>query len=149
MKKKASLSKITFLLCFIVPLFGQTIPKPAVDDNSKFTNIGNIGLTISNYGTFGDGFAQQSPIDQPSCEYPKGSAVEHIFGGGLWVGAETSEGPKVTTGAFNSARFQTSGSNNFEFTNTADPNDRTIERSSLPGNRYFSPRCHQSPGFCG
>ena len=139
MKKITILLTITGLFCLVSQLAGQTLSKPQVDDNSKFTNIGNIGLTISNYGTFGDGFAQQSPVDQPSCEYPRGSGVEHIFGGGLWVGAQTSSGPKVTTGAFNSARFQTSGSNNFEFTNTADPNDRTVERSSLPGNRYYSP----------
>ena len=24
--------------------------------------------------------------DQPSCEYPKGSGIEHIFDGGLWIG---------------------------------------------------------------
>ena len=147
MKKKTSLSAITCFFIIVAQLHGQTLFKPQVDDNSKFTTTGNIGLTISNYGTFGDGFAQQSPVDQPSCEYPKESGVEHLFGGGLWVGAETSEGPKVTTGAFNSARFQTSGSYNFEFTNTADPNDRTTERSSLPGNRYFSPEAVSHQDF--
>ncbi len=147
MNKKTSLSAITCFLIFVVQLNGQVLLKPLVDDNTKFTTTGNIGLTISNYGTFGDGFAQQSPVDQSSCEYPKGSGVEHLFGGGLWVGAETSEGPKVTTGAFNSARFQTSGSSNFEFTNTADPNDRTAERSSLPGNRYFSPEAVSHQDF--
>lgn len=26
------------------------------DDNTKFTNVGNIGLTITNFGTYGHGF---------------------------------------------------------------------------------------------
>ena len=127
------------LLTFPFWAVAQSLLKPTVDDNSKYTNIGNIGLTISNYGTIGDGFIKQVPVDHPSCEYPKGSGIEHLFGGGLWVGAQTSSGIKVTTGAFNSARFQAGGSTNFEFTNTADPLDVMKERSSLPDNQFYSP----------
>ncbi len=144
-------NKIHFTILFFIFLgsfsVGQELKKPLIDDNSKFTSTGNIGLTISNYGTWGDGFVQQSPIDQPSCEYPKGSGIEHIFGGGLWVGAETSDGPRVTTGAFNSARFQSAGSNNFEFTVTADPNDVVFERSELPGDKFFSPEAISHQDF--
>lgn len=93
----------------ITSLWAQSLHKPTIDDNSKYTTAGNIGLTVSNYGTIGDGFIKQVPVDQPSCEYPKGSGVEHLFGGGLWVGAQTPSGIKVTTGAFNSARFQAGG----------------------------------------
>ena len=94
--------------------------KTTVDDNNNYTTVGNIGLTITNWGVFGDGLATQSPVDQPSCEYPKGSNIEHIFDGGLWVGAfKPSSGQNlVSTGAFNSARIGTAGSNNFEYTNT-------------------------------
>jgi hypothetical protein len=112
--------------------------KPMVDDNSKYTTTGNIGITITNYGTFGDGFVEQSPIDQPSCEYPKGSGIEHIFVGGLWVGGRTPAGTRVTTGAFNIPSL--GGVNaNFEFTNTAELTDRVIESSSLEDNKYYSP----------
>ncbi len=69
-----------FLLFFSIQIGGQEIPihlrKPTIDDDSKFTSTGNIGITISNFGTFGDGFVQQAPIDQPSCEYPKGSGID-------------------------------------------------------------------------
>lgn len=126
-------------LLFNSSLFSQDFKKPLVDDNTKFTNVGNIGLTVTNYGVFGDGFVQQTPIDQPSCEYPRGSGIEHIFDGGLWVGAETPLGVRVTTGAFNSARVQVGGATNFEFTNTADPTDRIVERSALPENKFFDP----------
>ncbi|HEX7356428.1 MAG TPA: hypothetical protein VF270_01815, partial [Ignavibacteriaceae bacterium] len=63
----------------------QTIlQKPMDDDNSKYTTVGNIGLTLTNFGTYGNGFSLWP--DQPSCEYPKGSGIEHIFDGGLWIG---------------------------------------------------------------
>ncbi|MHB2155408.1 hypothetical protein ACX8XN_13590 [Calditrichota bacterium GD2] len=138
---------ILTLCLFFSRLEAQTLTKPTIDDNSKFTNVGNIGLTVSNYGTIGDGFIKQVPVDQPSCEYPKGSGVEHLFGGGLWVGAQTSSGIKVTTGAFNSARFQAGGSTNFEFTNTADPLDVILERSSLLDNQFYSPEAVSHQDF--
>ena len=136
---------ITLLTCCF--LAAQQLPKPAVDDMSKYTTVGNIGITISNYGTFGDGLATQAPVDQPACEYPKGSGIEHMFGGGLWVGAQTREGIKVTTGAFNSARFQSGGSTNFEFTNTADPLDKVQERSSFLDNQFYSPQAISHQDF--
>ena len=112
--------------------------KPMVDDNSRFTTVGNIGITVTNYGTFGDGFVEQSPVDQPSCEFPKGSGIEHNFVGGLWVGGRTPSGTRVTTGAFNIPSL--GGVNaNFEFTNTAELTDRVMESSSLEDNKYYSP----------
>ncbi|MBU1065158.1 hypothetical protein KKC74_10190 [bacterium] len=111
--------------------------KPTKDDYSKYTTTGNIGITVTNAGTFGDGFIQQTP-DQPSCEYPKGSGIEHLFVGGLWVGAVTTNGIFVSTAAFNTPRLSSGGSVNFEFTNTADPTDLVKERSSIPDNKYFS-----------
>ncbi len=126
----------------VSPLF-----KPNVDDDTKFTSVGNIGITISNFGTFGDGFVVQAPVDQPSCEYPKGSGIEHLFVGGLWVGANTASGIKVTTGAFNTPRLGVGASANFEFTNTDDPSDRVIERSSIPENKYFSPEAISHQDF--
>ena len=125
----------------------STIHKRFVDDNNNFTSTGNIGMTVTNYGVFGDGFVEQAPTDQPSCEYPRGSGIEHIFDGGLWVGAETPTGIRVTTGAFNSARIGSAGSVNFEFTNTAEPTDIVVERSSLPANKFFSPQAISHQDF--
>lgn len=115
--------------------------KSAVDDNNNYTNVGNIGLTVTNWGVFGDGLAEQSPVDQPSCEYPRGSSIEHIFDGGLWVGAfKPSAGQNlVTTGAFNSARIGTAGSNNFEYTNTDVLTDIITERSTITDANFYSP----------
>ena len=69
-------------------------------------------------------------------QYPRGSGIEHLFVGGLWVGAVTPDGIRVTTGAVDvpSLRNVAEG---FEFTTTLE--SRVIERSSLPDNRFFDP----------
>ena len=115
------------------------LSKVTIDDDTKFTTVGSIGLTVSNFGTFGDGFAVQSPDDRPSCEYPKGSGIEHLFVGGLWVGGKRDDGSTlVTTGARDipSLRDVAAG---FEFSNSADPNDVVRERSSIIDNPFFDP----------
>ncbi|MGQ9644328.1 MAG: hypothetical protein ACUVT3_10765, partial [Ignavibacterium sp.] len=112
------------------------------DDNSKFTNVGNIGLTVTNFGTYGHGFTLWPR--QPSCEYPIGSGIEHIFDGGLWIGAYTSndslgtgrQGPFVTTAAVDAASVSARGGG-FEFTNK--PGDRVVERSALLDSKVYSP----------
>lgn len=116
--------------------------KPVDDDNSKYTNVGNIGLTVTNFGTYGHGFTLWPK--QPSCEYPIGSGIEHLFDGGLWIGAFTSndslgsgrQGPFVTTAAVDAASVSARGGG-FEFTNK--PSDRVVERSDLLESKVYSP----------
>ncbi|MBE0643625.1 MAG: hypothetical protein IH600_06060 [Bacteroidetes bacterium] len=105
------------------------------DDESKFTNVGSLRLTISNFGTLGHGF-NKWPF-QPNCEYPAGSGIEHIFEGGLWIGAFAGgTGPNVSTAAVDvsSVRDVAAG---FEYTNAVGT--RTEERSTLADSRFFSP----------
>lgn len=112
------------------------------DDNSKYTNVGNIGLTVTNFGMYGNGFALWP--QQPSCEYPLGSGIEHIFDGSLWIGGFISSdslghnrlGPFVTTGSVDASSVSTRGGG-FEFTNS--PGSKIIERSSLLDSRYYDP----------
>jgi len=120
----------------------KRFPKVLTDDNSKFTNVGNIGLTVTNFGTYGSGFVLWP--EQPSCVFPLGSGIEHIFDGGLWVGAFIANdslgggkvGPFVTTGAVDAASVSARGGG-FEYTNT--PGDLVEERSSLFDSRFFDP----------
>lgn len=124
--------------------------KNLTDDNSKYTSAGNIGLTITNFGTYGHGFALWP--QQPSCEYPIGSGIEHIFDGGLWIGAFTAndsllsgkQGPFVTTGAVDAASVSSRGGG-FEFTNAVD--DIVIERSSLLDSKVYSPNAVSHQDF--
>ncbi len=62
------------------------------------TTIGNLGLGMTNLGWFGN--LLNPTVSWPSCEYPLNSGVEHLFLGGLWVGAIDSEGEiRVSAGA--------------------------------------------------
>jgi len=140
------------LLLFIIPLlflaFTSTpddekkFRKILDDDNSKSTNIGNIGLTVTNFGTYGHGFTKWP--DQPSCEYPLGSGIEHLFDGGLLIGGFISNdaqgngktGPYVTTGAVDASSVSARGGG-FEYTNS--PESVVIERSSLLDSRFYEP----------
>ncbi len=55
-------------------------------DLSKYHNVGNIWLRVSNYGFFGSGDANNPRW--PSLEYPGGSGVDYLYQGALWFGAK-------------------------------------------------------------
>ncbi len=120
----------------------KKIQKTHDDDNSKFTNVGNVGLTITNFGIYGHAFSKWP--DQPSCEFPLGSGIEHIYDGGLWIGGfiadDTSgsnqSGPYVTTAVVDFASTATRGGG-LEFTNS--PGSLVKERSSLLTSKNFDP----------
>ncbi|HQJ47005.1 MAG TPA: hypothetical protein PK195_10195, partial [Ignavibacteriaceae bacterium] len=80
--------KVFYFVLFCTPLITaqqtlQTLSKTLYDD-SRFTNSGNIGLSVTNFGMHGSGWVGWPNV--PSCEYPLGSGIEHLFAGGLWVG---------------------------------------------------------------
>ena len=117
-----------------------------LSDTSSFTNIGNIGLTITNFGQFGNGLSKLSQENHPpSCEYPLGSGIEHLFAGGLWVGgfikndsvSNTKYGPFVTTGAVDASSLSSTRGGGFEYTN--DKGSTIIQRSSINESPVFKP----------
>ena len=67
-------------------------------------NVGRVSLAVTNYGTYGNGFAQGTALDcftginVPSCEYPKGSGTYYLFAGGFWIGAVVNHDTMVTQG---------------------------------------------------
>jgi hypothetical protein len=125
----------------------RSLRKPLVDFQ-RTTRVGNIAMTITNYGTFGDGFTQQRPVDLPSCEYPKGSGIEHLFDGGLWVGARKDNGSVlVTTAAVDASNLNFAVAPGFEFTTSAEANDILLERSSLLDSPFFDPRAISHQDF--
>lgn len=145
MTKRAFIFIVIFLPVIYFAQETQTegkLRKTNDDDNSKYTNVGNIGLTITNFGTYGHGFSLWPA--QPSCEYPIGSGIEHIFDGGLWIGGFLSSdslgtnrsGPFVTTGSVDASSVSNRGGG-FEFTNKVG--EKVIERSSLIDAKFFSP----------
>ncbi|HCY77367.1 MAG TPA: hypothetical protein DHV28_15730 [Ignavibacteriales bacterium] len=140
MKLKSAFFLLLSQILFSINISAQEnqtiLQKPMDDDNSKYTTVGNIGLTLTNFGTYGNGFSLWP--DQPSCEYPRGSGIEHIFDGGLWIGGiiRGNTEPFVTTGAVDAASVSTRGGG-FEFTNRIG--EKTFERSSLYDSPNYQP----------
>jgi len=131
--------------------FGQigvspSLSKTGGDDNTKFTRIGNIAITVTNFGSIGHGFRLWP--QQPSMQYPRGSGIEHLFVGGLWVGAGSDGaggGTRVTTGAVDVSSIRTGVSEGFEFTTGTD--SRVLERSSLPDDPFYDPKAISHQDF--
>ncbi len=120
---------------------GQHLNKTQVDDIDNFTNVGNIGLTVTNFGIFGHGY--NNP-DRPSCLYKLHSSnpreqVEHLSYGGLWIGGKggffggTHVSSAIIDGVFDY------GDQGFEFTTSAADSDTIITRSSIITSRWFDP----------
>jgi hypothetical protein len=103
----------------------------ADDINNKYTTVSNIQLTVTNYGTIGKGYCGT----QPSCMYPKGSGIENLWLGGIWVGGYKNGSIHVSTGAIDvSGAIRQEG---FEFSNA--PGSIITERSSNITSPYYSP----------
>jgi len=113
----------------------SSLKKIADDEATLYTDIGNVRMTITNFGTLGTNFNNWPA--QPSCEYPKGSRIENLALGGLWIGGILRKVgyPYVSTACEDGGNPLTLGAG-FEFTN--EPGSQISERSSLSGDTYFS-----------
>jgi hypothetical protein len=114
----------------------------------KYTSVGNIGMTVTNFGTIGTRNAFWPK--QPSCEYPRGSRIEHIYQGGLWVGGVVRTvdpgNPRngqilVSTGSTDRASTSSVSGGDYEF--NPEISDSIMELSALsddrPATSQFSP----------
>lgn len=128
-----------------------TLKKTSVDDYWHYHNVGNLGLTVTNYGVLGDGY--NNP-DQPSCVYKLHAdnaryQIEHISYGGLWVGgrggadADVHVSTAIVDGVFGA------GEEGFEFTNSAAQGDTIRIRSSIVTSPYFDPDAVSHQDFIG
>jgi hypothetical protein len=120
--------------------------KTADDTDLNFTTAGNIALTVTNFGIIGTRNAYWP--EQPSCEYPRGSRIEHLYQGGLWVGAVSRQSAQqhVSTGATDQASSSRTGKD-YEF--TSDAGSGMIQRSSLSSSQYFSESAISHQDFVG
>jgi hypothetical protein len=103
---------------------------------SKVTSASNVRLAISNFATFGNSFdGYRDGSGTPSCEYPAGSGIEHVFEGGLWIGGrQNGADVRVTTAALDNSSGYTPGSGGFE-TFALTPLE---VRSSLFDSRFYT-----------
>jgi hypothetical protein len=135
-RQKAFFIVAVVVMCLNLPLTAQQTEtgsaKPMDDDDRQFTNVGNLGLTVSNFGTIGT--RNRYWPSQPSCEYPRGSRIEHLYQGGLWVGARSR-----STGLFHVSTGVTdrSGSSGSGYEYTTEIGAGITQRSTLSDSRYF------------
>ena len=109
----------------------------AQEFEERRTTVSNVRLSISNYGIFGNaGDGYRDGTGNPSCEFPAGSGVEHLFEGGIWIGGlRNGAGPAVTTTSVDNSTGYSIGSGGFESLAISP----LIEQSSLFDNPQFSP----------
>jgi hypothetical protein len=110
----------------------------------EVTSAGNVAATISNLGIIGNSFSGSFNVEgKPSCEYPAGSGIEHIFDGGLWVGGLINGEVAVSTGAVDASRGYSTGGAGFEFTSK----NPLVERSALFNSPFFDPQAISHQDF--
>jgi len=102
----------TVLLCPILGIArsfdttGQVVTEATVDGPAYGIaehNIGKIVMSVTNDGSFGNGWALSGNYDffthnlVKSCEYPRGSFTTYLWGADLWVGAVRGRDTLVST----------------------------------------------------
>jgi len=112
--------------------------------DERVTTAGQVAATITNLGNIGNSFRGSFNVEGfPSCEYPAGSGIEHVFDGGLWVGGLINGQAVVSTGAVDDATGYATGKSGFEYTSTTP-----LEvRSTLFDDPNFSPAALSQQDF--
>lgn len=99
------------------------------------TNVGTIGLSISNFGTIGKPDVRNNPEGGFSMRYPSDTGTEHLFEAGIWIGALYNNSQlRVSTSSITTSGGYSRGGGGFEF--TAD--NRILRRSTNPNDEFFS-----------
>ena len=123
------------------------LKKSAVDDYNNFTTVGQIGMTVTNFGVIGEGW--NNP-DQPSCRYKQYAdieqeEIEHFSYAGLWIGGEVKGQKRVSTAIVDGVFDY--GAEGFEFSTSTSPNDTITIKSSIETSKYFDPNAVSHQDF--
>lgn len=122
------------LTVFFLTLFAANLYAQASFERAE-TNVGTIGLSITNYGTIGKPDVRNNPEGGFSMRYPSDSQIEHLFEAGIWIGALYNNSQlRVSTSSVTTSGGYTRGGSGFEF--TAD--NIILRRSSNPNDEFFS-----------
>ncbi len=125
----------SWLIALLLPL--QVFSQSFVE---RTTTASNVRLSVTNVGTFGNAFrGYRRGTGVESCEFPAGSATEHLFEGGIWIGGkENGANIRVSTSAYDAPQGYAPGRGGFEF--TAEVGGTSVVRSTLFDNPNFSPQ---------
>ena len=113
------------ILLFTV-LFSSVISAQYFEDiYDKYTSVGQLGLTVTNFGVLGNGWNKINGRILPSCQYKQNTEilrdqVEHFSYAGLWIGGVVNGQRLVSTaivdGVFESGQegFELSAADNID-----------------------------------
>ncbi len=95
-----------------------SIAQTVEDVFDKFTSVGQLGLTVTNFGVLGNGWNQIDGHILPSCQYKQHTEIlreqiEHFSFSGLWIGGLVNGERRVSTSIVDGV-FE-SGQEGFEF----------------------------------
>ncbi|HSG29756.1 MAG TPA: hypothetical protein VLA34_14845, partial [Candidatus Krumholzibacterium sp.] len=77
----------------------RPIDQIPIIDGTFVHNVGDLQMNVTNWGIIGSMPNSNYPMREvPSAQFPAGSGVEYLFAAGIWVGAERSGLPSVSTG---------------------------------------------------
>jgi len=127
-----------FALVLGLVLAGAAGAAPAADSIRyavRITTVNLLGLTVSNYGFFGNNFTSRSP----SFEFPLGSGLEHMSRGGLWVGATAIGDTGLFTGVSTGIVDNVQGSSAQAETEFTPAGTGIAVSSRILNSRYYSP----------
>ena len=161
LKKKHTIKTIiTIFLLFLLTsnITGQTrtipiLPKTVAEDVfDKFTSVGQLGVTITNFGVLGNGWNQINGKILPSCQYRQQTEilreqVEHFSFAGLWIGGTVNGERRVSTAIVDGV-FE-SGQTGFEFIPVTGIEILSSISSTAEDSmaRYFSPNAISHQDF--
>jgi len=132
------------VLLFTVLFFSFIYAQSFEDIYDKYTSVGQLGLTVTNFGVLGNGWNKINGRILPSCQYKQKTEilrdqVEHFSYAGLWIGGVVNGQRRVSTAIVDGV-FE-SGQEGFEFV-AADNIEITSSISSTSLDsiaQYFSP----------
>ncbi len=144
---------IFYLLTFILSAAPRrtnkvnSLAKTTATDYNNYTTVGQIGMTITNFGLLGEGW--NNP-EQPSCRYKQyadiqQNEVEHFSYSGIWIGGIVKGNSRVSTAIVDGAFDY--GAQGFEFSTSDNPADTIEIKSSLTTDKYFSPNATSHQDF--
>jgi hypothetical protein len=127
--------KVNGLIAILIFSYGAS----AQTFSEKTTKASNVRLNVSNSGTYGNAFrGYRDGSGNPSCEYPAGSGIEHLFESGIWFGGLINGSTvAVSTAAVDAPQGYSTGSAGFEF--YPEPGAVLQEISSLRNSPFYNP----------
>lgn len=147
--KRAPITEFKKLICLIFFTLYFTTGLQAQGIKERQTTACNMRMTVNNLGNIGNSFKgsfDDINLRYGSCRYPADSKVEHLFEGGLWIGAIVGDKTIVSTSSVEAASGFQLGGSGFEFTAPIESN--IIERTSRTDNpQNYSPQAVSHQDF--